>query len=108
MSNMNRRELLGYGLGSAGALPAGPLEEVLTEGGWDVAAIKAAGGHTVAFEDTRNRGAFKDYAKLAVPWGGFLYPAFMVNKRYEETDVMVSLAKLKDHLSAGITLSVKN
>jgi len=83
-------------------------EEVLTDGGWDVAGIKAAGGHTVTFEDTRNRGAFKDYAKLSVPWGGFLYPAFMVNKRYEETDVMVSLAKLKDHLSAGITLSIKN
>jgi uncharacterized protein (DUF362 family) len=87
---------------------AKPQEEVLSEGGWDIPAIKAAGGNTVTFEDTRNRGAFKDYAKLAVPWGGFLYPTFMVNKRYEETDVMVSLAKLKDHLSAGITLSVKN
>jgi uncharacterized protein (DUF362 family) len=83
-------------------------EEVLSGGGWDVRAIRAAGGQRVTFEDTRNRGAWPSYARLKVPWGGFLFPAFDVNARYEKTDVMVSLAKLKDHASAGVTMAVKN
>ena len=83
-------------------------EEVLGAGGWDINAIKAAGQHKVIFEDTRNRGQWKDYSKLVVPWGGFLFPAFLVNQRYEKTDVFISLSKMKDHLSSGITLSIKN
>jgi uncharacterized protein (DUF362 family) len=83
-------------------------EEVLAGGGWDVRAIKSAGGNRVTFEDTRNRGKWKQYSRLKSPWGGFLFPAFDVNMCYETTDVFISLAKLKDHLSAGITLSMKN
>ena len=83
-------------------------EELLTEGGWDVAAIKSAGGHKVTFEDTRNRGRWPAYSRLKVPWGGFLFPAFDVNQRYEKTDVFISLAKMKDHANAGVTLAVKN
>ncbi len=83
-------------------------EEVLGAGGWDINAIKAAGNHKVTFEDTRNRGQFKEYSKLVVPWGGFLFPSFMLNQRYEKTDVFVSLSKMKDHLCAGMTLSIKN
>ncbi len=85
-----------------------PPEEVLAGGGWDVRAIKSAGGNRVAFEDTRNRGQWKQYSRLKVPWGGFLFPAFDVNMSYEKTDVFISLAKLKDHLSAGVTMSIKN
>lgn len=83
-------------------------EEVLEEAGWDVKGIKAAGGQQVAFIDTRHKGAFKDYSTLKVPWGGFYLPALMVNPAYEKTDVMISLCKMKDHLSAGVTLAVKN
>jgi hypothetical protein len=43
-----------------------------------------------------------------VPWGGYLYPAFDLNQRYEKTDTFISLAKLKDHANAGVTLSIKN
>ena len=43
-----------------------------------------------------------------MPWGGFIYPAFELNQRYEKTDVFISLAKLKDHANAGVTMSVKN
>jgi uncharacterized protein (DUF362 family) len=83
-------------------------EEVLGGGGWDIAAIKSAGGGKVTFEDTRNRGRWPAYSRLKVPWGGFLYPAFDVNQSYEKTDVFISLAKLKDHCSAGVTMAVKN
>jgi uncharacterized protein (DUF362 family) len=83
-------------------------EEVLSGGGWDVAAIKSAGGQRVSFEDTRNRGRWPQYSKLAVPWGGFIFPAFLVNPCYEKTDVFLSLSKWKDHICAGVTMSVKN
>ena len=87
---------------------AKPPEEVLAGGGWDVKAIQSAGAGRVVFEDTRNRGRWPGYSRLKVPWGGFIFPAFDVNPRYEKTDVFISLAKLKDHLSAGVTLAVKN
>ena len=85
-----------------------PPEKVLAAAGWDVAAIQSAGGQRVTFENTRNRGNWPSYSRLKVPWGGFLFPAFDVNQRYEKTDVFVSLAKLKDHGSAGITAAAKN
>ena len=85
-----------------------PCEEFLTANGWDVQAIQSAGEHRVVFENTRNRGRWPSYSRLEVPWGGFLYPAFDVNQRYEKTDVLVSIGKLKDHGGAGVTLAVKN
>ena len=84
------------------------LEELMTEAGWDIAQINAAGSGKVTWEDTRNRGSWRNYSRLTVPWGGCLYPAYDLNSRYEKTDVFVSLAKLKDHANAGVTMSVKN
>jgi uncharacterized protein (DUF362 family) len=83
-------------------------EEVLAGGGWDIRAIRSAGGNRVTFQDTRNLGTWPQYSRLKVPWGGFLFPAFDVNPCYEKTDVFISLAKLKDHLSTGVTMSIKN
>ncbi|MCX5684144.1 MAG: DUF362 domain-containing protein, partial [Planctomycetota bacterium] len=85
-----------------------PCEQALKAAEWDVEAIKSAGYHRVTFENTRNRGAFPAYSRLKVPWGGFVYPSFDVNARYEKTDVMISVAKLKDHGAAGMTAAVKN
>jgi len=85
-----------------------PLDQVMAAGGWSISSINAAGGWNVAWEDTRNQGIWKSYSRLSVPWGGYLYPAFDLNRRYEKTDVFISLAKLKDHANAGITASVKN
>jgi uncharacterized protein (DUF362 family) len=85
-----------------------PFEQILIEAGWDVKAITSAGQGKVVFEDTRNRGAFPGYSRLKVPWGGFVFPAFDLNQRFEKTDVLVSLAKLKQHEMAGITGAVKN
>ncbi len=87
---------------------AEPLEKTLQQAGWDVAAIRAAGDHRVTFEDTRHRGQWPSYSRFKVPWGGFVYPAFDLNQRYEKTDVLISLAKLKQHACAGITGAVKN
>lgn len=85
-----------------------PFEQVLLEAGWDVQAIQSAGAQRVVFEDTRNRGQWPGYSRFKVPWGGFIYPAFDLNQRFEKCDVLVSLAKLKQHATAGITGAVKN
>src|SRR5262249_34837604 len=43
-----------------------------------------------------------------VPDGGHIYPGFDLHPTYEECDVFVSIAKMKDHATAGVTLSMKN
>ena len=82
------------------------LEGTLGLAGWDVAALQALG--QVEFENTRNLGLGKRYSHLRVPTGGYMFSSFEFNHSYEETDVLVSLAKLKNHITAGVTLSLKN
>jgi uncharacterized protein (DUF362 family) len=89
------------------SLPArGELEAALVVSGWDVPALTTLG--KVEFENTRNLGQGKKYSRLSVPGGGYMFSAFELNHAYEDTDVLVSLAKLKNHLTAGVTLSLKN
>ncbi|MCS7237720.1 MAG: DUF362 domain-containing protein [Thermoguttaceae bacterium] len=85
-----------------------PMEEILRKAGWDLNRLQSAGGHKVIWENTKNMGSWKKYSRLTVPWGGYLYPAFDVNCWYEKADVLVSLAKLKDHGTAGVTMAIKN
>jgi uncharacterized protein (DUF362 family) len=85
----------------------GPLEEYLLDSGWNVRALQnAASG--VEFENTNNLGKGKRYSRFKVPGGGYLYPAYDLNHAFEETDVFVSMAKLKNHETCGVTLSLKN
>ena len=58
--------------------------------------------------NTRNRGSHRDYAWVKVPGGGELASAWEVNQSYVKTDVLVSLTKLKSHVSGGITGGMKN
>lgn len=81
--------------------------ELFRRSGWDWGALQATGGD-VSFEDTRNLGSYPSYARLAVPGGGSLFPSYDLNRAYQETDVFVSLAKLKNHAEAGVTLATKN
>jgi uncharacterized protein (DUF362 family) len=85
-----------------------PMEVILQQAGWNLQRLQSAGGHKVLWENTKNMGSWKKYSRLTVPWGGYLYPAFDVNQWYEKGDVIVSLAKLKDHGTAGVTMAVKN
>jgi len=43
-----------------------------------------------------------------VPSGGLIYPGYDLNHSYEDCDVFVSCAKLKEHAATGVTLSMKN
>ncbi|HLH03298.1 MAG TPA: DUF362 domain-containing protein [Bryobacteraceae bacterium] len=75
--------------------------------GLDVNAINNLGTQVV-WENVQNLGNYKEYVRLKVPWGGYMYPAYHINKAYTECDTYVSLAKLKNHWIAGVTLSMKN
>lgn len=82
------------------------LETTLDFADWDVGGLKSLG--RVEFENTRNLGTSKTYSHLKVPDKGLMFSSFDFNRAYDDTDVMVSLAKLKNHVTAGVTLSMKN
>jgi uncharacterized protein (DUF362 family) len=82
------------------------LESSLALADWDIKALQALG--KVEFENTRNLGKGKSYSHLKVPGAGYMFTSLDLNHAYEDTDVMVSLAKLKNHITAGVTLSMKN
>ena len=115
MTHYDTAAALAAALFSAGAkrirfvestLSRASMESTLTMADWDVKALQALG--KVEFENTRNLGAGKTYAHIAVPGSGLMFNSFEMNHSYADTDVMVSLAKLKNHLTAGVTLSMKN
>jgi uncharacterized protein (DUF362 family) len=85
----------------------GPLEEYLLDSGWNVRLLFGA-AKTVEFENTNALGNGKRYVRLKVPGGGQIFPAFDLNHAYEDTDVFMSMAKLKNHATCGVTLSMKN
>lgn len=73
---------------------------------WDLKSLNTLG--PVEFENTRNLGKGKSYSHLPVPSGGYMFSAFDFNHSYGDTDVLVSLCKLKMHITAGVTMSLKN
>jgi len=75
--------------------------------GIDVKAINNL-GVPVDWENVQNLGKYKQYARLKVPWGGYMYPAYYLNQAYVDCDVYASLSKLKNHWIAGVTMSMKN
>jgi len=84
-----------------------PLEEFLLDSGWNVRSLQSL-SKNLEFENTNIAGKGKSYSRFKVPGGGLIFPAYDLNKAYEETDVLVSMAKLKDHATCGVTLSMKN
>ena len=106
-----------YVLGRAGAkrirlvesawASSGPLEEYLLDSGWNVRALQSA-APKVEFENTNALGKGKQYSRFKVPSGGYIFPAYELNQAFEDTDVFISMAKLKNHETCGVTLSMKN
>jgi uncharacterized protein (DUF362 family) len=84
-----------------------PLEEFMISAGWQPKDFAGAATR-VEFENTNFLGSGKAYARFMVPGGGLMYEGFDLNHSYRDTDVFVSLAKLKEHRTAGVTLSMKN
>jgi uncharacterized protein (DUF362 family) len=90
-----------------GTYQTGPAEQYFQGAGWDLKALGALKAK-VEYEDTRNLGRGTRYHEVKVPWGGCLFPAYQLNHSYVDCDAFVSLAKLKNHVTAGVTLSMKN
>ena len=86
---------------------ADPVEEYVMRANWEPRDILGA-AQNVEFENTNYLGRARKYSRMVVPHGGYIYPAFDLNHSYEDCDVFVSLAKMKEHATAGITLSMKN
>jgi uncharacterized protein (DUF362 family) len=87
---------------------SGPLEEYLLDSGWNLRSLEAAAPGIVGFENTNNLGKGKRYVRFKVPGGGYIFPAYELNHAFDETDVFVSIAKLKNHETCGVTLAMKN
>ncbi|HTS62542.1 MAG TPA: DUF362 domain-containing protein [Candidatus Acidoferrales bacterium] len=86
---------------------ADPVEEYILRANWEPRDILGAAPN-VEFENTNFLGSGKRYSRMKVPHGGYVWPAFDLNHSYEDCDVFVSIAKMKEHATAGITLSMKN
>jgi uncharacterized protein (DUF362 family) len=86
---------------------ADPVEEYILRANWDPQQILSA-GKRVEFENTNWLGNAMTYSRFTVPHGGYMFPGFDLNHSYADCDVFVSIAKMKEHATAGITLSMKN
>jgi uncharacterized protein (DUF362 family) len=87
---------------------ADPLEEFMMEANWDPSLIANA-AKVVEFENTNWLGGkYKDYARFTPPNGGYMYSGYDLSPAYRDCDVFVSIAKMKEHATAGVTLSMKN
>ena len=86
---------------------SGPLEEYMLDSGWNVKALQTA-APKVEFENTNAIGSFKKYVRFKVPGQSHIFPAYDLNQAFLDTDVFVSMAKLKNHATCGVTLSMKN
>jgi uncharacterized protein (DUF362 family) len=86
---------------------AGPLEEYMLDSGWNVRSLQSA-APKVEFENTNALGSGKKYVRFKVPGKPYVFPAYELNHSYADTDVFMSMAKLKNHATCGITLAMKN
>ena len=84
-----------------------PLEEFMLQANWEPRDFAGAASR-VEFENTNYLGYGSKYARFWVPDGGLMFKGYDLNHSYEDCDVFVSLAKLKEHVTAGVTLSMKN
>ncbi|MBV9083424.1 MAG: DUF362 domain-containing protein [Acidobacteriaceae bacterium] len=75
--------------------------------GIDVNAINNLGTEVV-WENVQSLGHYKQYVRLKVPYGGYMYPAYYLNPAFTQCDTYVSFAKLKNHWINGVTMSMKN
>jgi hypothetical protein len=86
---------------------AEPVEETMYAANWDPSILFNAGGR-VEMENTNFLGQGKRYHKFTPPNGGYMFKEYWLNHSYEDCDVIVSCAKLKEHITAGVTISMKN
>jgi uncharacterized protein (DUF362 family) len=83
------------------------LEDFMACAGWKPKGFLSL-APKVEFENTNFLGSGKTYTRFMVPGDGLMYKGFDLNHSYMDCDVFISLAKLKQHATTGVTLSMKN
>jgi len=83
------------------------LEGFLAEAGWKISDFTSAASG-VEFENTNFAGPSQRYSRFLVPGGGLLFKGYDLSPAYADCDVFVSVAKLKEHSTAGLTGAMKN
>ncbi len=89
-------------------LPLTSNEEAFAQYGYHMKHFSQEMEDRVQFTNTRNKGSYDSYDLVKVPNGGYIADAWEVNKTYTETDVIISIGKMKSHVSGGVTLGMKN
>lgn len=95
-------------------LDAGAKELYIVEALWEAEAFSVWGYTEVAkalgatLVDLNQKAPYFDFAIVPVGENHFIYKGFVLNRILEQADAFVSIAKLKCHCSAGVTLSMKN
>jgi uncharacterized protein (DUF362 family) len=84
-----------------------PIEEYMLAANWEPNHLLNAAPR-VECVNTNYLDRASKYVRFPVPNGGHLFPAFDLHPAYQECDVFVSIAKLKEHATTGVTLSMKN
>lgn len=85
----------------------GPLNEYLLESGWNLRLLRAAAPNIELINTNALAGA-REYARFPVPNAPSIFAAYDLHPVYRDTDVFVSMAKLKNHETTGVTLAMKN
>lgn len=73
---------------------------------WGYEEVAAAVGASLI--DLNSSEPYTDFAATPVGGGAFIYESFVFNHVLEDVDVFISVAKMKCHWYAGVTLSIKN
>lgn len=84
-----------------------PIEDFMLAANWEPRHLANAAPR-VEFENTNFLGSGKKYSRFMTPKGGHMFKGFDLNHSYEDCDVFVSIAKLKEHVTTGVTLAMKN
>ena len=84
------------------------LEEFMYKAGWDPNLLLGAAPRVELVNTNMPYKGSKPYTRFPVPHTGHLFPAYDLSTSYAESDVLVSMTKLKEHATAGVTLSIKN
>jgi uncharacterized protein (DUF362 family) len=79
----------------------------MLDANWDPREFLSAAPR-VEFINTNYTYGGEKFARLPVPKGGLLFPAYDISPAYADCDVFVSIAKYKDHPTTGVTTVMKN
>jgi uncharacterized protein (DUF362 family) len=84
------------------------LQEFMLKAGWDPNLVLSAAPRVELINTNMPYKSSKPFTRFSVPHGGHLFPAYDLSSAFAESDVLISMTKIKEHGTAGVTLSIKN